>query len=98
MCRFNGVSFLKKYRGKKIMFVGDSLSLNMWQSLSCMIHSWVPNARTSLIKREGLAELTFLVISQLTLSLPCNFSLFLIFNNNSLGLIELLIRKKKRNY
>ncbi|KAL7087013.1 hypothetical protein ACP275_13G038900 [Erythranthe tilingii] len=57
---FNGVSFLEKYRGKKIMFVGDSLSLNIWQSLSCMIHSWVPNARTSLIKRQGLAELTFL--------------------------------------
>lgn len=43
------------------MFVGDSLSLNMWQSLSCMIHSSVPNARTSLIRRDGLASLTFLV-------------------------------------
>lgn len=59
--RFNGASFLEKWRGKKIMFVGDSLSLNMWQSLSCMIHSSVPNARTSLIRRDGLASLTFLV-------------------------------------
>ncbi|KAK6134362.1 hypothetical protein DH2020_031903 [Rehmannia glutinosa] len=58
--RFNGLAFLEKFRGKKIMFVGDSLSFNMWQSLSCMIHSWVPKARTSLIKREGLAELIFL--------------------------------------
>ncbi|PPD95689.1 hypothetical protein GOBAR_DD07298 [Gossypium barbadense] len=31
--RFNGASFLGKWRGKKIMFVGDSLSLNMWESL-----------------------------------------------------------------
>ncbi|KZV52711.1 protein trichome birefringence-like 39 [Dorcoceras hygrometricum] len=57
---FNGVNFLEKWRGKKIIFVGDSLSLNMWQSLSCMIHSSVPNAKTSLIRREGLAKLTFL--------------------------------------
>ncbi|KAL3821426.1 hypothetical protein ACJIZ3_007331 [Penstemon smallii] len=57
---FNGVNFLEKWRGKKIMFVGDSLSLNIWQSLSCMIHSSVPHVKTSLIKRGGLAELTFL--------------------------------------
>lgn len=60
-CRFDGASFLEKFRGKKIMFVGDSLSLNIWQSLSCMIHSSLPNARTSLVRREGLAELTFTV-------------------------------------
>ncbi|WCJ30936.1 TRICHOME BIREFRINGENCE-LIKE 39 [Euphorbia peplus] len=32
--RFNGMYFLEKWRGKKIMFVGDSLSLNQWQSLT----------------------------------------------------------------
>ncbi|OWM73357.1 hypothetical protein CDL15_Pgr001471 [Punica granatum] len=57
--RFNGVSFLERWRGKKIMFVGDSLSQNMWESLSCMIHAWVPNARASLIRRDGLSSLTF---------------------------------------
>uniref|UniRef100_A0A5B6Z4S7 Uncharacterized protein n=1 Tax=Davidia involucrata TaxID=16924 RepID=A0A5B6Z4S7_DAVIN len=49
--RFNGLDFLERWRGKKIMFVGDSLSLNMWQSLSCMIHAWVPNAKTSVTRR-----------------------------------------------
>ncbi|KAK4758929.1 hypothetical protein SAY87_020230 [Trapa incisa] len=58
--RFNGRRFLEKWRGKKIMFVGDSLSLNMWQSLSCMIHSSVPNAKTSLIRGDGFASITFL--------------------------------------
>ncbi|KAK3446143.1 hypothetical protein EUGRSUZ_A01900 [Eucalyptus grandis] len=57
--RFSAWNFLNKWRGKKIMFVGDSLSLNIWQSLSCMIHAQMPNARTVLFKREGLASLTF---------------------------------------
>ncbi|KAD4981703.1 hypothetical protein E3N88_18374 [Mikania micrantha] len=60
--RFNGVEFLEKLRGKKIMFVGDSVSYNMWISLSCMIHSWVPNSKYTLIKTHGslLTHLTFL--------------------------------------
>lgn len=57
--RFNGVEFLEKWRGKKIMFVGDSLSLNMWQSLNCMIHAWVPNAKTTYFKRDSFGSLTF---------------------------------------
>ncbi|KAG2245174.1 hypothetical protein Bca52824_092977 [Brassica carinata] len=57
--RFNGLYFLRKMRGKKIMFVGDSLSTNMWQSLACLIHSWVPNARYTLLRQKGLASLTF---------------------------------------
>lgn len=58
--RFNGLYFLEKWRGKNIMFVGDSLSVNMWESLGCMIHSWVPKGRYSLIRKEGLSEIAFL--------------------------------------
>ncbi|XP_052177307.1 protein trichome birefringence-like 39 [Diospyros lotus] len=56
---FNGVDFLERWRGKKIMFVGDSLSLNMWESLSCMIYSWVPEARYSFVKRGSFGSVTF---------------------------------------
>lgn len=72
--RFNGLNFLNKWRGKKIMFVGDSLSLNMWESLGCMLHSWVPNSRTSIIRKDGLAEIVFLVINA---SLSLSFSFWL---------------------
>ncbi|XP_010460674.1 PREDICTED: protein trichome birefringence-like 38 [Camelina sativa] len=57
--RFDGAAFLRKYRGKRIMFVGDSLSLNMWESLGCMIHASVPNAKTTFTKRTPLSSLTF---------------------------------------
>ncbi|XP_010552686.1 PREDICTED: protein trichome birefringence-like 39 isoform X1 [Tarenaya hassleriana] len=57
--RFNGLYFLRRMRGKKIMFVGDSLSSNMWQSLACLIYSWVPNSSYSLLRQKGLTSLTF---------------------------------------
>lgn len=57
--RFNGEDFLNRWKGKKIMFVGDSLSLNMWESLSCMIHASVPNATTSFSRKESMSTVIF---------------------------------------
>ncbi|XP_077251148.1 protein trichome birefringence-like 39 [Tasmannia lanceolata] len=57
--RFNGLDFLERYRGKKIMFVGDSLSLNQWESLTCMLHAAVPQSKTSFVKKDDLSTLTF---------------------------------------
>ncbi|KAF8029492.1 hypothetical protein BT93_E2024 [Corymbia citriodora subsp. variegata] len=57
--RFDGGELLRRWRGKKIMFVGDSLSLNMWESLSCMIHASVPGAKTSFARKESLSAVTF---------------------------------------
>jgi hypothetical protein len=44
LCRFDGKSFLTKFKGKQLMFIGDSVSLNQWQSLICLLHSSVPQA------------------------------------------------------
>ncbi|KAG6691256.1 hypothetical protein I3842_10G057000 [Carya illinoinensis] len=57
--RFDGMEFLRRWGGKKIMFVGDSLSLNMWESLSCMIHASVPNTKTSIMRKDPLSSATF---------------------------------------
>ncbi|XP_034677950.1 protein trichome birefringence-like 38 [Vitis riparia] len=56
--RFNGVEFLARYKGKRIMFVGDSLSLNQWQSLTCMLHAAVPRSRYTVDRENDLSTFT----------------------------------------
>ncbi|KAK6935714.1 PC-Esterase [Dillenia turbinata] len=58
--RFNGLDFLVKMRGKTIMFVGDSLGRNQWQSLICMISVAVPKSTTQFIKGDPLSSFKFL--------------------------------------
>lgn len=57
--RFNGEDFLSRIHGKSIMFVGDSLSLNQWQSLTCMLHKSVPDSNYTLNRVGGLSTFTF---------------------------------------
>ncbi|XP_051134159.1 protein trichome birefringence-like 41 [Andrographis paniculata] len=35
--KFDGIDFLRRLKGKKVLFVGDSVSDNQWQSLVCML-------------------------------------------------------------
>lgn len=58
-CRFNGEDLLGRMSGKKMMFVGDSLSLNEWQSMACLLHNAVPQAKTSFVKKGDVSTLTF---------------------------------------
>lgn len=57
--RFNGLEFLRRWSGKKIMFVGDSLSLNQWNSLACMVHASAPRAKYTFVRRAVLSSVTF---------------------------------------
>nr|XP_027060987.1 protein trichome birefringence-like 43 [Coffea arabica] len=59
LTRFDGQNFLSNYRGKLLMFVGDSLSLNQWQSLTCMLHIAVPEAPYKLERIQDLSKFTF---------------------------------------
>ncbi|CAI9787704.1 unnamed protein product [Fraxinus pennsylvanica] len=57
--RFNGKDLLQKLRGKKMMFVGDSLSSNQWESMGCMLHAAVPNSNYSFESRGLLTTISF---------------------------------------
>ncbi|XP_010483461.1 PREDICTED: protein PMR5-like [Camelina sativa] len=54
---FNGAEFLLKMKGKTIMFAGDSLGKNQWESLICLIMSSAPS--TQIEMRRGLPLSTF---------------------------------------
>ncbi|KAM7501788.1 hypothetical protein LguiB_000692 [Lonicera macranthoides] len=58
--RFNGLDFLLKMRGKTVMFVGDSLGRNQWQSLICLTSTSVPGSPTQMITRDPLSTFKFL--------------------------------------
>ncbi|KAF8060395.1 hypothetical protein N665_1218s0014 [Sinapis alba] len=43
--RLNGTDFLEKLRGKKLVFVGDSINRNMWESLVCILRHSLKNKK-----------------------------------------------------
>ncbi|KAL8215194.1 hypothetical protein R6Q57_004643 [Mikania cordata] len=58
--RFNGLEFLTRMSGKTVMFVGDSLGRNQWESLICMTWSAVQGAATKMIRGDPLTTFKFL--------------------------------------
>ncbi|CAN6194971.1 unnamed protein product [Urochloa humidicola] len=48
--RFDGLDFLRRWRGKTVMFVGDSLSMNQWVSLACMLHAAAAGSGTAPVR------------------------------------------------
>ncbi|KAI3466725.1 hypothetical protein Pfo_023388 [Paulownia fortunei] len=57
--RFDGADFLRRWKGKKIMFVGDSISLDQWTSFVCMLHAAVPKAKTSYVRQNPISYVDF---------------------------------------
>lgn len=64
MSRFDGADFLRRWRGKTVMFVGDSLSMNQWVSLACMLHAAAPApVRATFTSGEPVSAVRFEVRS-----------------------------------
>ncbi|KAK4603014.1 hypothetical protein RGQ29_011837 [Quercus rubra] len=40
--RFNGTDLLERLRGKRVIFAGDSLNRNQWESIACLLYSAIP--------------------------------------------------------
>ncbi|WOL20458.1 hypothetical protein Cni_G29263 [Canna indica] len=51
--RYNGREMLEKWRGKRVVIVGDSLNRNMWESLACMLYSSVRKERAVVKQRSS---------------------------------------------
>lgn len=55
MCRLNAKDMLEMLRGKRLVFVGDSLNRNMWESLVCVLRNSVED-KSRIFEASGREE------------------------------------------
>ncbi|XP_008789128.2 protein trichome birefringence-like 3 [Phoenix dactylifera] len=53
--RFDAAAMLEKLRGKRLMFVGDSLQRGQWQSFVCLVQSQIPEEQKSMNRSRTLS-------------------------------------------
>ncbi|OAY46270.1 protein ESKIMO 1 [Manihot esculenta] len=56
--KFKPRLLLNKLRNKRLMFVGDSLNRNQWESMICLVQSAIPSGRKTWRKEGSLAIFT----------------------------------------
>ncbi|XP_023749977.2 protein trichome birefringence-like 34 [Lactuca sativa] len=43
--RFDGKAIVERLKGKRLLFIGDSVNRNQWDSMMCMLHSSIPGKK-----------------------------------------------------
>ncbi|XXG39666.1 hypothetical protein AAC387_Pa01g0567 [Persea americana] len=82
--RFDPEAALEKLRGKRLMFVGDSLQRGQWQSFVCLVESYIPAEQKSM--RRGRA-LSVFKAKEYNASIEFYWAPFLVESNSDLRII-----------
>ena len=67
---------LEKIRGKRMMFVGDSLQRAQWASLACLVHSVIPASERYMRNDNGVSVFTAMV--------PTSHNIYIIINSSKI--------------
>ena len=71
LARFNATALLERLRGKRLVFVGDSLNRGQWVSMVCLLESSIPSTHKSMHTNGSLTTFKALVTFFRTLT-PIN--------------------------
>ncbi|GLJ24585.1 hypothetical protein SUGI_0469780 [Cryptomeria japonica] len=53
--RFNSKDMLEKLRGKRLMFIGDSISRGQFESMVCLLQEGIPSNKKSMVNKTPLS-------------------------------------------
>lgn len=59
LIQFNGRYMLERLRGKRMIIVGDSMNRNQWESLACLLYSFVDPSQVEGLKRKSKYQKRF---------------------------------------
>ncbi|KAL1217844.1 Protein trichome birefringence-like 30 [Cardamine amara subsp. amara] len=76
--RFDGKLLLEKLRGKKLMFIGDSIHYNQWQSMVCMVQSIIPSGEKTI---NHTAQMSIFNIEEYNTTIAFYWAPFLVESN-----------------
>lgn len=71
--RWNATEMWEKLRGKRLMFVGDSLNRGQWISMVCLLQSVIPAEMKSMSPNAHLTVFRAEVILSSAALLDCSF-------------------------
>lgn len=75
--RFNASEFLEKLRGKRLVYVGDSINRNQWESMLCILRRAVPEDGGSFRAAHGGRTVAY-VINAYNCSVELSWAPFLV--------------------